>query len=190
MTTADNTVSTTVAGAAGRYATALFELARDENVLDDIARDLDDLNKLLAESAELAALVRSPVFSREDQGRAMAAILDKAGAHPITKNFVGLVATKRRLFALKGMIRAYKALLSKHRGEVSAEVVSAVALSDGQVAALKDALKQSVGKDVQLNATVDASLLGGLVVKMGSRQVDSSLRTKLNNLKIAMKEVG
>lgn len=186
MATSDSTVT----GAAGRYATALFDLAQDENVLDAIASDLDDLALLMNESQDLHQLVSSPLYSRDDQARAMAALLEKAGAHALTMKFIGLVASKRRLFVLGDIIKAYKVLLSRHRGEVSAEVVSAIPLGDAQVAALKSSLKQAVGKDVQLEATVDESLLGGLVIKLGSRMVDSSLRTKLNNLKIAMKEVG
>jgi len=158
--------------------------------MDAVARDLTDLGRLISESADLRRLVMSPVFDRDDQSSAMAAILDKAGAHGLTKKFVGLVAANRRLFALDGMIRAYGALVARHRGEVAAEVVSAHPLTDAQLAKLGETLKAATGSEVRVTARVDDGLLGGLVVKLGSRMVDTSLRTKLNRLKLAMKEAG
>lgn len=181
---------TIVSGVAGRYATALFELAEEAGAIDQVAGELDQVGKLIDESEDLTRLVRSPVFSADEQVRAMGAILDKAGISGIAENFVKLVARNRRLFALPGMIGGFRKLVAQHRGEVSAEVSSAHELSGDEVKALSAALKASLGKDVQLNQKVDPALLGGLVVRVGSRMIDTSLRTKLNSLKIAMKEVG
>lgn len=175
---------------AGRYATAIFELALEAKALKSVEADLTGFAKLLDESTDLQRLVRSPVFSAEEQQRALSAIAGKAGIKDLTANFLNLVAANRRLFAVRDMIRAFHALAAKHRGEVTAEVVSAAELSDTQTKALKSALKAAVGQDVQLAPRVDPSLLGGLVVTVGSRMVDTSLRTKLNNLQFAMKEVG
>jgi len=173
-------------GVAGRYATALFELALQADALAAIEKDLKDLRAALAASNDFMRLIRSPLFSREAQAKAMAAILDKAGAHELVKKFVGVVAANRRFFALPEIVDATLALAARHRGEVRAEVASARALTDSQVAALKEALKTSLGRGVALETSVDASLLGGLVVKVGSRMVDSSLRTKLDRLGAAM----
>ena len=179
-----------VSGMAGRYANALFELAKDENKLDAVATDLGAFSGLLDESEDLRRLVRSPVFSADEQSRAIAAVLDKAGISGLTANFFRLVAKNRRLFALTDMIHAFRALHAAFRGEMTAQVTSATSLSDEQQEALKAAIKAAMGKDVRISARVDESLLGGLIVKVGSRMIDSSLRTKLTNLKIAMKEVG
>jgi F-type H+-transporting ATPase subunit delta len=175
---------------AGRYATALFELAVEARKLKEVEADLKGFAALLDSSGDLGRLVRSPVYSADDQQRALAAILKKAGMKPLTANFLGLVAQNRRLFAVQDMIRAFFALLASHRGEVTAEVASAKALTAAQSRSLKTALKAAIGQDIQVSTQVDPSLLGGLVVKVGSRMIDTSLRTKLNNLKIAMKEVG
>ncbi len=174
----------------GRYATALFELAQDAGELEAVEKDLAGFETMLNESEDLQRLVRSPVFTAAEQVRAISAILAKTDFSTLTTNFVSLVAKNRRLFAVRDMVRAFRALLAAHRGEVTADVTSATSLSDAQVSALKESLKAAVGKDVQLNTHVDESLLGGLVVKVGSRMVDSSLKTKLQSLKIAMKEVG
>jgi F-type H+-transporting ATPase subunit delta len=179
-----------VSGVAGRYATALFELALETKAIDQVATELDQVDAMIHDSADLARLVKSPVFSSEQQVRAMGAILKTAGIGGITENFVKLTAKNRRLFVLPGMIAGFRKLVARHRGEVSAEVTSAHELSDSQVGDLSAALKASLGKDVQLVRKVDANLLGGLVVRVGSRMIDTSLRTKLNALKIAMKEVG
>lgn len=179
-----------VSGVAGRYASALFDLAKEAGVIDPVARDMDDLGRLIAESSDLKRLIKSPLYDRDDQTAAMGAVLEKAGAHALTRKFVGLVAANRRLFALDGMVRAYGALVAQHRGEVSAEVVSAHPLTDAQLARLTDTLKAATGSEVKVAARVDNGLLGGLVVKLGSRMVDTSLRTKLNRLKLAMKEAG
>lgn len=180
----------TVSGVAGRYATALFELAREEKALDHVAADLDRFSEAVDAVDDLARLVKSPVFTAEEQGRALAAILDEIKIEGLTRNFLLLVAKNRRLFAATDIIRAFRALLAQHRGEMSASVASASKLAEGQVTALKQALKAALGKDVALDESVDPGLLGGLVVKVGSRMIDTSLRTKLNSLKVAMKEVG
>ncbi|TNE40754.1 MAG: F0F1 ATP synthase subunit delta [Alphaproteobacteria bacterium] len=179
-----------LAGVAQRYATALFDLAEEAGVVDSLAEELQVLQGLLGASADLKGLVSSPLYSREDQTRALQAVLDKASASQLLKNFVGLVAHNRRLFALSDMIKAFQMILARKRGEISASVTSAVPLGEHQVADLKAALREALGRDVQLQTDVDESLLGGLIVKVGSRMVDSSLKTKLSNLKIAMKEVG
>lgn len=177
-------------GLSGRYATALFELAESEKQLDRVAKDLAELGAMIAESRDLTRLVRSPVISRDDQGRAMAALADKAGLSALTRNFIGVVARNRRLFALPTMIDAFRRLLAASRGEATAEVVSAGPLSARQIEQIGRQLKKTVGADVAVNARVDAGLLGGLIVKVGSRMVDSSLRTKLQRLRFAMKGIG
>ena len=174
---------------AGRYATALFDLAKESGQIDKIATELKGFAALLKESPDLARFVRSPVFSAEDQVKALKALLAKAQTGGLTANFLSLIARNRRLFAVGDMIKAFQSLVARHKGEVEADVTSAAALSDTQVTALKAALKASLGKDVQMNAKVDPSILGGLIVKVGSRMIDSSLRTKLNSLKMRMKEV-
>ena len=180
----------TSSGVAGRYATALFELALEEKALDTVANDLNRFNQALDAFEDLTRLVKSPVFTAEEQGRALAAILDKIEIEGLTKNFLLLVAKNRRLFATPDMISAFRAMLARHRGEASASVVAASKLTEVQIAALKQALKAALGKEVMLEERVDPALLGGLVVRVGSRMVDSSLRTRLNTLKVAMKEVG
>ena len=177
-------------GVSGRYAKALFELAVQENAVEKVEADLQAVKALLKESADFRRLIESPVFSSEDQQKALSAVFAKAGVSGISENFFKLVAKNRRLFAAPGMISAFEALLAQHRGEVKAEITTAEALSAAQRKALAGALKSVIGKDVAMIEKVDASLLGGLVVKIGSRLVDASLRTKLNSLKIAMKEVG
>ena len=178
-----------VSGMAGRYATALFELALEQKALDAVKADLEGFDALIAESEDLERLVRSPVFTSEEQARAIAAVLDKAGISGIAANFIRLVARNRRLFAVRQMIRAFRHLLARHRGEVSADVTVAEPLSEAHLGALKEALKSVTGgKDIELDVKVEPEIIGGLVVKLGSRMVDSSLRTKLNAIKFAMKE--
>jgi F-type H+-transporting ATPase subunit delta len=179
-----------MASMAGRYAAALFELAKEERQLPQVDADLKGFQAMLDASDDLRRLVRSPVISAEDQGKALSAILGRAGISGLTANFFRLIARNRRLFAAADMIRDFRALLARERGEVTAEVASAHALTPAQMQALKDALRVQVGKDVQINTRVDPNLLGGLVVKMGSKMIDSSLRTKLDNLKVAMKGIG
>ena len=175
---------------AGRYATALFELALEGNALDAIRSDLDRFEGLLKDSADLARLVRSPVFSSDDQLRALSAVLERAGIGGLAARFLKLVTQNRRLFAIRDMIRAYRALVARHNGEITAQVTLAEAPSEARLADIKGALRTVTGKDVALDVKVDPAIIGGLVVKVGSRMVDSSLRTKLNAIKHAMKEVG
>jgi F-type H+-transporting ATPase subunit delta len=174
-------------GLAGRYAIALFELARDQNVVDAVSGDLASLRRAMETSADLSRLVRSPVFGAEDQAKALKAILEKMGAGALTIKFVLLLATKRRLFVLTQIIKQYEHLVAKSRGETEAEVTAARILNDNEINELKAALKSKLGKEPRLHAKVDPTLLGGLVVKLGSRMIDSSLRTKLESLRSAMK---
>jgi F-type H+-transporting ATPase subunit delta len=179
-----------VSGVSGRYATALFELARDERSIDSVKADLDKFEAMLIDSADLKRLVRSPVFSSDTQAKALSVVLDKAGISGISANFLKVLTANRRLFAVDQVIRAFRALVAKFKGEATADVTVAEKLSDKNLDALKTALKSVTGKDVALNVNVDPSIIGGLVVKLGSRMVDSSLRTKLNSIKHAMKEAG
>jgi len=173
---------------AGRYANALFELALEQNAIDAVSADLGKFDALIGESPDLARLVRSPAFTAEEQTRAMGAILDKTGIGGLAAKFLKLVASNRRLFAVRDMVRAYRAQLAKHKGEVTARVTVAEALNDARLNEIKNALKSVTGKDVQIDVQVDPTIIGGLIVKLGSRMVDSSLRTKLNAIKFAMKE--
>ncbi len=177
-------------GLAGRYASALFDLADAEKALDAVAEDLSVLGLMIDESDDLRRLLRSPVISRQEQGNALLAVMEKAGMNQLTQNFTGVIAQNRRLFALQDMIGAYQAILAAYRGETTAEVVSAKELTDAQKTALSDALKKAVGTNVSVDAKVDPGLLGGLIVKVGSQMVDSSLNTKLQQLRLAMKGVG
>ena len=177
-------------GLAARYAAALFELADEKKQLDDVAADLASLKQAIAGSGDLTRLIRSPVLSRAEQSRALAAVLEKAGSSDLVRRFVGLVAQNRRLFVLPDMIDAYLSQLAERRGEVTAEVVSARPLSDAQRDAVAQALRKAVGGKVAVDSRVDPTLIGGLVVKVGSRLIDSSLRTKLQRLQHAMKGVG
>jgi F-type H+-transporting ATPase subunit delta len=177
-------------GVAERYASSLFELAVEAGSIDAVGADLDKFQSLLDQSDDLKRLIESPVFSAEEQAKAIAAIAEKAGIAGLVGNFLKVVANNRRLFAVPGMIRAYRAIAAEHRGEITAEVTSAHALDEAQETELKAALKGVTGKEVAVSVTVDPSILGGLIVKIGSRQIDSSLRTKLSTLKLALKEVG
>ena len=179
-----------VSGMAGRYATALFELAHEQKVTDAVKADLDRFDAMIAESADLERLVRSPVFTADEQGKALSAVLDQAGIGGLTAKVLKLVTANRRLFAVRQIIKAYRALVARHKGEVTAQVTVAEALDDKHREAIKTALKAVTGKDVDLDVKVDPAIIGGLVVKLGSRMVDTSLRTKLNAIKHAMKEVG
>lgn len=171
-----------------RYAQALFELAKDEGSLDAVAGDLGSIVALIADNAEFARLVNSPVIGRDQKAAAMAEILGKAGATKLTSNFIGVVAQNRRLFLLPQIGKAFSRLLAKHRGEINADVKTAHKLTDAQIADLKATLKAAYGKEPLLNVTVDPSLLAGLVVKVGSKMIDSSLKTKLNALKTVLTE--
>ena len=180
----------TISGVAGRYATALFDLGLEEKAVEQIEADLNRFGQALDASEDLQRLIESPLFSAEEQGQALGAILDEVQIEGLTKNFLLLVAKNRRLFAVPGMMAAFRAMLAGHRGEMSATVTAASELNDTQITALKQALKAALGKDVMLDQRVDPNLLGGLTVKVGSRMIDTSLRTKLTRLKHAMKEVG
>ena len=179
-----------VSGVSGRYATALFELARDEKSVDAVRADLDKFEAMLNESADLTRLVRSPVFSADAQTKALNAVLDKAGISGTSAKFLKVLTANRRLFAVTDVIRAFRALVAQFKGEATAEVTVAEKLSDKNLDTLKAALKSVTGKDVMLNVKVDPTIIGGLIVKVGSRMVDSSVRTKLNSIKHAMKEAG
>lgn len=182
--------TTGATGLAGRYATALYELAESEKALDQVAGDLRALRLMIEGSGDLTRMVRSPVISRTEQGAAMDAILAKAEASDLTRKFAGVVAANRRLFALPDIIDSYLAILAGRRGEVTAEVASAAPLSDRQQADILATLENTLGGSVTIKASVDPEILGGLVVRVGSRLVDSSLRTKLNQMRIAMRGAG
>ncbi|WP_377297488.1 F0F1 ATP synthase subunit delta [Rhizobium sp. SGZ-381] len=188
MPVADTSQQTS--GMAYRYASSLFELALETGSVEQVRSDLDRFQAMIDESDDLKRLIASPVFSAEGQSRAVSALAAKAGIQGLVANFLKVVAGNRRLFALPGIIRSFRATHARHRGEVTAEVVSAHALSQAQEQELKSALKGVSGKDVNLDVSVDPSILGGLIVKIGSRQIDTSLRTKLSTLKLALKEVG
>ena len=175
------------ASLAGRYATALFGLAREQNSIDTVESSLNGLQKALAESAEFSALTTSPVIARTAARAAIDAVAKSMGLDTLSANMLGVLADNRRLDQLGAIIAAFKAIAAKHRGEVSAQVTSAFPLSDGQLDALKAQLKSRVGSDVAVTTHVDPSLLGGLVVKIGSQMIDSSIKTRLNSLAHAMK---
>lgn len=177
---------TETSGVAHRYASALFELAREENQLQDVERGVATLRQLIDESEDLRRLIRSPVFSAEEQSRAMAAVMERAGVTGLVANFMRLVARNRRLFAAPEMLKTFDAILAAHRGEVVAEVTSAEPLSEAQLAALREALTEKSGGTVKLETRVDPTLIGGLVVRLGSRMVDTSVRTRLQGLRNAM----
>jgi F-type H+-transporting ATPase subunit delta len=179
-----------VSGMAGRYATALFELALAEDALDAVKGDLDRFDTLVSDSADLNRLLRSPVFTAEEQLNALTAILDQAGIGGLAAKLLKVVASNRRLFAVRDIIKGFRTLVARHKGEVTAQVTFAETPSDQHLAAVKDALAAVTKKDVHVEVNVDPAIIGGLVVKLGSRMVDTSLRTKLNALKLAMKEAG
>jgi F-type H+-transporting ATPase subunit delta len=181
---------TGVSGLAGRYASALFELADENKALDQTASDLTSLKRMLAESPDFARMVRSPMLSRAEQAKAVDAIMVAAGFSELTRRFVGLVARNRRLFALPAMTDQFLAELARRRGQMTAQVTVANPLSDTQVKALTDALRSSLSSQIDVRVGVDPALIGGMIVKVGSRMIDSSVRTKLNKLQLAMKGVG
>lgn len=182
--------SSPISGVAERYAGSLYELAAQANAVSKVEDDLGRFETLLAGSDDLTRMIKSPVFSSDEQFKAIAAIADKAKIGGLVGNFLRVIARNRRLFAVPAMIKAFRHIAAEQRGEVAAEVVSAHALSAAQETELKAALKSVAGKNVTIAVTVDPSLLGGMVVKIGSRQIDTSLKTKLNSLKLALKEVG
>jgi len=183
--------NSTVSGMAGRYARALFELALDSKAVDAVKADLERFEAMMAQSPDLQRLVRSPVFGADEQAKALAAVLAKAEIAGLAAKFLLFVASNRRLFAVRDMLRDFRALVAKWRGEVRAEVVVAESISDSHLQEIKDTLKSiTSGKAIDLNVKVEPAIIGGLTVKLGSRMVDSSLRTKLNAIKHAMKEAG
>ena len=175
------------ASLAGRYATALFGLARDQGQIDAVTRSLDSLEAAMTESSDFRALATSPLIGRADAAKAIEALVPTLGVDPITANFLGVLAENGRLSELRNVIRSVRRLAAAHRGETTAEVTSAHPLNDGQVARLMANLKARVGRDVSIDARVDPALLGGMVVRLGSQMIDASIRTKLNNLALAMK---
>lgn len=179
-----------ISGVAERYARALFDLSLEEKAIDATEADLGRIEAIMNESEDFMRLVKSPVFTSDEQLAAVSALLDKANIEGIVGNFVRVVTSNRRLFSLPGIIKAFRKILSIHRGEQVAEVTSAQPLSNDELEALKASIKDALGKDIAIDAKVDPELLGGLVVKVGSQMIDSSVRTKLNSLKIALKEVG
>jgi len=175
------------ASLAGRYASALFDLARDERQIESVSSSLETLRSALADSKDLSELVSSPLVGRDDAGEAFAALAPALGLDPITANFLGVLARNGRKGQLMPVIRAFRRLAAEHRGEETAEVVSARPLNDDQLAQLKQQLRARAGREVAIDASVDPAILGGIVVKLGSNQIDSSIRTKLNRLAHAMK---
>lgn len=180
----------TVGGLAGRYALALYELADQKKLLDEVAADLAALRTAIDDSADLRGLIRSPVYGRDEQAKAIGAVLEKAGAQQIVRNFVGVVAENGRLFALPRMIDGFLAELRRRRGEVTAKVICARPLSAAQEKELAETLQKTAGGKVQIDTKIDPSLLGGLIVQVGSRMVDGSLKSKLERMKFAMKGIG
>ena len=175
------------ASLAGRYASALFNLAREQRQIEAVDKGLDNLNQALADSKDFNELVASPLVSREEAGKAFAAISPQLSLDPITTNFLGVLARNGRKNELRSVIRAFRRLAADHRGETIADVVTARPLNNDQLAQLKDKLRTRVGRDVNIEAQVDPSILGGIVVKLGSQRIDASIRTKLNRLAQAMK---
>jgi F-type H+-transporting ATPase subunit delta len=182
--------SSSVSGVSGRYATALFELADETGALDAAAGHLDALAAALADSADLRALIASPLYARDEQAGAMAAVCERMGIGAPVRQFLALLAANRRLFTLPEVIRDFRALLDRRRGVIAAEVRSAAALSEAQRADLERTLQTATGRAVALDLGVDESLIGGLVVKVGSKMIDTSIRSKLAQLQTAMKEAG
>lgn len=184
------TSSSPVSGVAERYALSLFELAREEGSIETVESELVAFQGLIDDNADFRRLVESPAFTSDEQLGAISAIVAKVKANPLTGNFLKVIASNRRLFVLPGIVRSFRAMAAEHRGEVEAEVVSAHPLSEAQRRELAAALGSHAGKTVTMRESVDPSILGGLIVRIGSRQIDTSLRTKLNSLKLALKEVG
>ncbi len=175
---------------AERYAAALFDLADERRILDEAAANLRQLRAMLTESADLSRLVRSPILSREEQGKAIAALAERAGFSPLVRDFLAVVAKNRRLFAVPAMIEAYLEKLAERRGEVTAEIAAAQPLSETQLGLLREQLRRSVGRRVTIDVRVDPGLIGGMIVKLGSRMIDGSIRSKLQRLQLAMKGIG
>jgi F-type H+-transporting ATPase subunit delta len=179
-----------VSGLAERYAAALFDIADERRTLDEVASDLRQFRTMLAESVDLSRLVKSPILTRGEQGKAISALAERAGFAPLVRDFLAVVAKNRRLFAVPAMIEAFLARLAERRGEVTAEVIAAQPLSETQLALLNDQLRRSVGRRVSVEPRVDPGLIGGMIVKVGSRMVDGSIKSKLQRLQLAMKGIG
>lgn len=182
--------STYSGGIARRYATAVFEIASGEDALDALEADVGALRAALAESADLRELTTSPIYGREQQLAGIGAVAERMSLGATTSNALRLMATKRRLFVVPKMLDMLDAMIADARGEVTAEVTSAQPLSDAQRGALAESLKKSVGRDVKINQTVDEGIIGGLIVKVGSKMIDTSIRSKLTQLQSTMKEAG
>ena len=177
-------------GIAERYATAVFDIAKDEGQLASLETDIDALDAALTESDDLRAMVTSPLYQRDAQQAAITGLAKKMGLSSMVTNTLALMASKRRLFVLPQLVLALREMIAEEKGEVTAEITAASALSDAQAAKLAETLERQVGKTVKIKTTVDESLIGGLVVKVGSRMIDTSIAAKLANLQNAMKEVG
>ena len=177
-------------GLAQRYAKALFELAEEEKALDAVLADLDRLDAAIDESDDLAGLIKNPVLSREQQEQGILAVAGQMEVGDLTRRFLGVLAQKRRLYALPEVVKGFRAMLAERRGEVTAEVVSAQPLTDEQRDTLKGAIERYVGRTVSMHTSVDGGLLGGLVVQVGSRMLDASLKTKLQQLEQSMRGIG
>ncbi|MEI8394880.1 MAG: F0F1 ATP synthase subunit delta [Rhodospirillaceae bacterium] len=181
---------TAASGLAARYSAALFDLATERNKVDEAESDLTRLKGVLAQSPDLRRFLRSPVLTREQQNKALEALLGQVGVSDLTQHFVGLVAKNRRLFALGDMIEAFLADLARRRGEVSAEITVARSMTDAQTAAMNAAVKSALGDRAAVKVSINPELLGGMVVKIGSRMIDNSLRTKIDKLQLALKAPG
>jgi F-type H+-transporting ATPase subunit delta len=179
--------ATGTSGLAERYAAALFDLADERHALDAVAGDLRELRAMVQASGDLARLLRSPVVSRDEQGQAVAALAARAGLSDLTRDFLGVVARNRRLFAVPAMIEAYLQRLAERRGEVTAEVTVAQPLTEAHEAALAEQLRRAIGARVAVDIRVDPALLGGMIVKVGSRLVDASIASRLQRLRVAMR---
>jgi F-type H+-transporting ATPase subunit delta len=175
------------ASLAGRYASALFDLARDRKQIESVSRSLEALNQALVDSRDFAELIDSPLVSRDEAGKALAAVAAQLNLDPVTANFLGVLARNGRKRELRSVIRAFRKLAAEHRGETIAEIVTARPMNDDQIAQLKAQLRARAGRDVNIEAEVDPEILGGIVVKLGSQRIDASIRTKLNRLASAMK---
>lgn len=179
--------TTGTSGLAERYAAALFDLADERHALDGVAADLREIRAMVQESADLVRLLRSPVVSRDEQGKAVAALAERAGLSGLTRDFLGVVARNRRLFAVPAMIEAYLQKLAERRGEVTAEVTVAQQLTAAHETALAEQLRRAIGARVTVDVRVDPRLLGGMIVKVGSRLVDASVASRLARLRLAMR---
>ena len=187
METSSGNIGSIQASLGGRYATALFDLARDSKAIDTVEASLAKVRGAIDQSDDFKALTTSPVVARDAASKAVLATADELGVDPVTRNFLGVLAQNRRLAELPAIIRAFRALAARHRGETTADVTSAHPLTDEQVGELKQQLRNRIGRDVNVELSVDPQLLGGLVVRIGSQMIDSSIRTRLNSLAHAMK---